>query len=259
MNFIDSHTHLYLEHFDDDRDDVIQSALSQGVSVMLLPAIDMGTFVAMKSLVDAYPQNCLPMMGLHPTSVNELVEKELDFVESELSTGTYIAIGEIGIDLYWDQTFKEEQTEAFRRQLRWAKQYGLPVAIHMRDSFEEVYAVVKQEATDDLTGVFHCFTGNEAEAKKIIDLGFCLGIGGVVTFKNSGLAEVVAKLPLEVILLETDAPFLTPAPFRGKRNDSHYLPYVAKKIAEVTHKSVEEIAEITTHNSQKLFKLTLPA
>jgi len=256
MNFIDSHTHLYLEHFDNDRHEVIQSALAQGVSAMLLPAIDMSTFEAMKSLATAYPLNCLPMMGLHPTSVNELVEKELDFVESELSTGKYIAIGEIGIDLYWDQTFKSEQTEAFRRQLRWAKHYQLPVVIHMRDSFNEVYEIVKEEADENLKGVFHCFTGNASEAKKILNLGFYLGIGGVVTFKNSGLADVVANLPLEYILLETDAPFLTPAPFRGKRNDSHYLPYIANKIAEVTHKSVEEIAEITTNNSKRLFKLT---
>ncbi len=256
MNFIDSHTHLYLEHFDDDRDEVIQSALAQGVSTMLLPAIDMSSFTAMKSLAGRFPQNCLPMIGLHPTSVNELVEKELDFVESELSTGKYIAIGEIGIDLYWDQTFKSEQTEAFRRQLHWAKQYQLPVAIHMRDSFNEVYEIVKEEADGNLKGVFHCFTGNESDAKKIIDLGFYLGIGGVVTFKNSGLGEVVANLPLESLLLETDAPFLTPAPFRGKRNDSHYIPYIAKKVAELTHRSVEEIAEITTNNSKRLFKLT---
>jgi len=256
MNFIDSHTHLYLEHFDDDRDEVIQSALAQGVSTMLLPAIDMSSFTAMKSLAARFPQNCLPMIGLHPTSVNELVEKELDFVESELSTGKYIAIGEIGIDLYWDQTFKSEQTEAFQRQLHWAKQYQLPVAIHMRDSFNEVYEIVKEEADGNLKGVFHCFTGNESDAKKIIDLGFYLGIGGVVTFKNSGLGDVVANLPLESLLLETDAPFLTPAPFRGKRNDSHYIPYIAKKVAELTHRSVEEIAEITTNNSKRLFKLT---
>jgi len=221
-----------------------------------LPAIDMSSFTAMKSLAARFPQNCLPMIGLHPTSVNELVEKELDFVESELSTGKYIAIGEIGIDLYWDQTFKSEQTEAFRRQLHWAKQYQLPVAIHMRDSFNEVYEIVKEEADGNLKGVFHCFTGNETDAKKIIDLGFYLGIGGVVTFKNSGLGDVVANLPLESLLLETDAPFLTPAPFRGKRNDSHYIPYIAKKVAELTHRSVEEIAEITTNNSKRLFKLT---
>jgi TatD DNase family protein len=256
MNFIDSHTHLYLEHFDEDRQNVIEQAIKMGVSTMLLPAIDKSNFDAMQSVVHDFPENCLPMIGLHPTSVDENVEEELAFVEAELKKGSYIAIGEIGIDLYWDKSFKLQQTEAFRRQLRWAKKYQLPVAIHMRDSFNEVYEVVKEEAADDLKGVFHCFIGTVAEAKKIIDLGFYLGIGGVVTFKNSGLGEVVADLPLEHLLLETDAPFLTPTPFRGKRNDSSYIPRIAQKIADLTHKSLQEVADVTTQNTKRLFNLT---
>lgn len=256
MNFIDSHTHLYLEHFDEDRQNVIEQAIKMGVSTMLLPAIDKSNFDAMQSVVHDFPENCLPMIGLHPTSVDENVEEELAFVEAELKKGSYIAIGEIGIDLFWDKSFKLQQTEAFRRQLRWAKKYQLPVAIHMRDSFNEVYEVVKEEAADELKGVFHCFIGTEAEAKKIIDLGFYLGIGGVVTFKNSGLGEVVADLPLEHLLLETDAPFLTPTPFRGKRNDSSYIPRIAQKIADLTHKSLQEVADVTTQNTKRLFNLT---
>ena len=256
MKFIDSHTHLYLQHFDEDRFAVIQRAIDQGVSTMLLPAIDMSTFDAMTALAVAFPKHCFPMMGLHPTSVNELVENELTFVESELSTGKYIAVGEIGIDLYWNSTFADQQKDAFRRQLRLAKKYQLPVVIHMRDSFSEVYQVVKEEVTEDLHGVFHCFTGNEEEGRKIIDLGFYLGIGGVITFKNSGLENVVANLPMEYLILETDSPYLTPVPFRGKRNESSYVPYIAQKVAEVTNKSLEKIAEITTQNAMQLFKLT---
>lgn len=256
MIFIDSHTHLYLEHFDEDRPAVIEQAISNGVTTMLLPAIDKSSFKAMSELAEAFPTNCYPMIGLHPTSVNEHVEDELAFVKKELLTGKYIAIGEIGIDLYWDMTFMVQQKDALRRQLRWAKKYKLPVAIHMRDSFNEVYQVVKEEADEELRGVFHCFTGTEAQANQIIDLGFYLGIGGVVTFKNSGLGEVISKLPLEHLLLETDAPFLTPTPFRGKRNESSYIPVIATKIAALTNKSVEEIAHITTQNSKHLFNLS---
>ncbi|MFA5417753.1 MAG: TatD family hydrolase [Bacteroidales bacterium] len=256
MKFIDSHTHLYLEHFNEDRSETIQRAISQGVSTMLLPAIEMGTFDAMMELVNAFPKNCRPMMGLHPTSVNELVEKELLFVESELSSGNYIAVGEIGIDLYWDRTFAEQQKNAFAHQLQLAKKYKLPVVIHTRDSFEEVYAVLLQEADEALKGVFHCFSGSETEARQIIEMGFYLGIGGVVTFKNSGLGKVVANLPLEKMILETDSPYLTPVPFRGKRNESSYIPLIAEKIALLQNKSLSEVAEVTTQNCVRLFNLT---
>ncbi|MBU2553623.1 MAG: TatD family hydrolase [Bacteroidetes bacterium] len=255
MKFVDSHTHLYLDHFAEDRFSVIEKAIHQGVNYMLLPAIDRSTFESMSKLASDFPENCLPMMGLHPTSVDDQVASELAFVESELDSGKYIAVGEIGVDLYWDKTFAEKQTEAFRHQLRLAKKHHLPVVIHTRDSFNEVYSVVIEEKEELLTGVFHCFTGSFEEAEKIIGLGFKLGIGGVLTFKNAGLQQVVARLPLEAMILETDSPYLTPTPFRGKRNESSYIPLIAQKLAELKGKPLQEIAEITTYNAKKLFKL----
>ncbi len=253
MIFTDTHTHLYLEEFDADRAEVIQNAREKGVERILLPNIDSTTLERLQKMVSAYPENCFPMMGLHPTSVTEDFEKELALVENELQTGNYYGVGEIGIDLYWDQTFAEEQKEAFRRQLQWAKKYGLAVSIHTRNAFEPVLQIVKQELTDALHGVFHCFTGTLKEAKQLLDTGFKLGIGGIVTFKNSGLAETVAALPLESLVLETDAPYLTPAPFRGKRNQSAYLIYIAQKIAGVKNIPVEEVAAVTTATADGLF------
>ncbi|NQU33802.1 MAG: TatD family hydrolase [Bacteroidetes bacterium] len=255
MILVDTHTHLYLENFSDDRNEVVQNAIKQGVYLMLLPAIDISSFDSMKELSANFPNNCLPMIGLHPTSVKDDYEKEMQLVEEQLAIGGYIAVGEIGIDLYWDKTHFEQQKDAFRRQLKLAKKYHLPVAIHTRDSFKEIYPIVVDELTEELTGVFHCFTGSIEEAKKIMDIGLMMGIGGIITFKNSGLSEVVQTIPFENLLLETDAPFLTPAPFRGKRNQSAYLNYIANKLAEVKGVSTEYIAEITTHNANKLFKL----
>jgi TatD DNase family protein len=255
MNLIDTHTHLYLDNYSDDRDSVVKNAILNGVNTMLLPSIDFSTFKAMNELSEAYPDNCLSMIGLHPTSVKSNYEEELKFVENELQKKRYIAIGEIGIDLYWDSTFIEQQKDAFRRQLKLAKEYKLPVAIHTRDSFDEIYPIVNEESTDDLKGVFHCFTGTDTQAMKIIDLGFMIGIGGIITFKNSGLGTVVSTLPPESMVLETDAPFLTPAPFRGKRNQSSYLTYIVNKLAEVLSLDTEEAAEITTHNAKELFNL----
>ena len=253
MIFTDTHTHLYLEEFDADRAEVIQNAREKGVERILLPNIDSTTLNRLRKMVSAYPENCFPMMGLHPTSVTEDFEKELALVENELQTENYYGVGEIGIDLYWDQTFAEEQKEAFRRQLQWAKKYGLAVSIHTRNAFEPVLQIVKQELTDALQGVFHCFTGTLKEAKQLLDTGFKLGIGGIVTFKNSGLAETVAVLPLESLVLETDAPYLTPVPFRGKRNQSAYLIYIAQKIAGVKNIPVEEVAAVTTATADGLF------
>ncbi|MBN2616215.1 MAG: TatD family hydrolase [Bacteroidales bacterium] len=254
MNFTDTHTHLYVEEFDDDRNQVIQQAVNNGVTKMLLPNIDGASLEAMHNLVSAFPENCFPMMGLHPTSVNEDFEKELTLVESELKKNSlYIGVGEIGTDLYWDETYREEQTEAFRRQLQLAKKYRLPVSIHTRNSFALTLKLVQEELTDDLKGVFHCFTGTESEAKMIMDTGFKMGIGGIVTFKNSGLDKVVAQLPLDQLVLETDAPYLTPVPYRGKRNQSAYLIYVAEKLATVQNKSLEEVAETTTNTVNQLF------
>ncbi len=255
MKFIDTHTHLYLDNFDADRDEVIRNAIDNGVEKMLLPAIDSSSFSAMKQLSDKYPDNCFPMIGLHPTSVKDNYETEMELVENELENSGYIAVGEIGIDLYWDSTYFEKQKDAFRRQLKLAKKYNIPVAIHTRDSFNEIYPIIKDESNEELRGVFHCFTGTVDESKKIIDLGFMMGIGGIVTFKNSGLDKVVQTIPIEYLLLETDSPFLTPAPYRGKRNQSAYLTYIAAKLAEVKGVSITEVADITTKNAEKLFKL----
>jgi len=257
MNLIDTHTHIYLDNFDEDRDNVIQNAIDNEVSTMLLPAIDKSTFNAMKQLSNNYPKNCFSMIGLHPTSVKNDYENEMKFVENELKNGGYIAIGEIGIDLYWDKSYFEEQKDAFRRQLQLAKLYNLPVAIHTRDSFNEIYPILEEESGSNLKGVFHCFTGTADDSKKIIDLGFLMGIGGIITFKNSGLDKVVENIPMEYLILETDSPFLTPTPFRGKRNQSAYLTYIAKKLAEVKNISLEEVADITTKNAVELFKLPL--
>ncbi len=255
MILIDTHTHLYLDNYSDDQDIIIQKAIDQGVQKMLLPAIDRSTFDSMLKLSNRYPENCLPMIGLHPTSVKDDYKEELALVEEQINKGGYIAIGEIGIDLYWDGTYFEQQKDAFRRQLRLAKKLGFPVAIHTRDSFDDIYKIVAEEKTDDLIGVFHCFTGSSAEAQKIMDLGFYMGIGGILTFKNSGLADTVQDIPIEHLLLETDSPFLTPAPHRGKRNESSYLTIIANKLAEVKGISFEEVGNITTNNANQLFKL----
>jgi len=257
MILVDTHTHLYLSEFDEDREEVINSAVESGVKYMLFPGIDSKSFDDQKNLSNLFPDNCLSMMGLHPTSVNADFEKELEIIEKELKSLKYIAIGEIGIDLYWDKTFKEQQKYAFRKQLQLAKQFELPVSIHMRDSFEEIYKIVKDENTDKLTGVFHCFTGTLDEAKMITDLGFKMGIGGILTFKNAGLAEVVKDIPLEHLVLETDAPFLSPVPFRGKRNQSKYIVYIAEKLADIKGVSLNEIAMLTTLNAASVFKLDI--
>ncbi|HEY9113584.1 MAG TPA: TatD family hydrolase [Bacteroidales bacterium] len=253
--FVDTHTHLYLENFDEDRKQVVEKAIELGVKYMLLPNIDSDSFDDMESLHHLFPKNCLAMMGLHPTSVKENYETELHKVEQEISTGKYIAVGEIGIDLYWDKSFEEQQKDAFRRQLKLAKKYKLPVSIHTRDAFEQIYTIVKEELTDGLKGVFHCFTGTAEEAKQIMETGFKMGIGGVLTFKNSKLQEVIKSVPMEYLVLETDAPFLTPTPFRGKRNESAYIPLIAQKLAEIKGISLEEVAAKTTENAVDVFQI----
>lgn len=250
----DTHTHMYLEQFDDDRHEVIDRAITQGVERIFLPNIDSTSLHSMNELVAAYPKNCFPMMGLHPCSVNESVEKELELVRTELKTGKYCAVGEIGIDLHWDDTFIEDQKSAFAMQIEWAKEFQLPIAIHVRESFEEVLRIVDELNDDRLTGVFHCFTGTIEQARHIMDYGgFYLGIGGVVTFKNSGLDAVVKDIPLDRIVLETDAPYLTPAPYRGKRNETGYVRFVADRLAEIYDLATHEVARITTENSKTLF------
>jgi len=254
MQFIDTHTHLYLGEFDDDREAAVHRAISAGVKTMLLPNIDHTSWQPMSDLCSRFPLNCFAMAGLHPTSVlPETVENELAEVTTQLETGKYIAVGEIGIDLYWDRTHLNLQEETFRYQVQLAKKYKLPVVIHVRKSFDEVWHILKTETGPDLKGVFHCFPGDEMQARRVIDAGFLLGIGGVVTFKNSGLQKLVAAVGPGHILLETDAPFLAPSPYRGKRNEPAYIPIIAGKVAELCGLSVEEVAEITTGNALRLF------
>ena len=255
MILVDTHAHLYLEQFDNDRNQVVEHAIAEGVKYMLLPNIDSASLESLKQLSASFPENCLPMMGLHPTSVDENYEKELALVVKEHEQNNYLAVGEIGMDLYWDKSFREQQEDALRRQLRLAKKLKLPVSLHTRDAFTEIYEIVKDELTDDLKGVFHCFTGNLEEAQKLLETGFKLGIGGVVTFKNSTLSDVIKDIEMKHLVLETDAPFLTPVPFRGKRNQSAYLVYIAQKIAESKGLHIEEVAEHTTQNSIDIFNL----
>jgi len=254
MIFTDTHTHLYLKQFDNDRIQVIVDAINEGVKYMLLPNIDSSTITSMMDVCKSFPENCFPMIGVHPTSAKQNYKEELAIVEKQLTINKFIAIGEIGIDLYWDKTFIEEQEYSLRYQIDLAKKYKLPIVIHSRDSFDEIFKVLKDVNYPDLNGVFHCFSGNVEEAEQIIDLGFKLGIGGVLTFKNSGLEEVVKEIDLEHILLETDAPYLAPVPFRGKRNTSSYIPFIADKIAKIKNIPVKEVAEITTDNAISLFK-----
>lgn len=257
MYFIDTHTHLYSSQFNEDRDDVILKCFEKGVKKLLLPNIDLSSIEGMMKLVDKYPSNCHPMMGLHPCSVDENIENTLAQLEPYFfENHNFIAVGEIGIDLYWDRSFINQQIFAFETQITWAKKYKLPIVIHARDSFDEIFEVLDRVNDDQLTGVFHCFTGNLEQANKILSYGgFKLGIGGVVTFKKSGLEGVLKHIPLDHIILETDSPYLAPTPFRGKRNESSYIPLIAEKLSSIYGISEEEIGIITTQNALNLFKL----
>jgi len=251
---IDTHTHLFSKEFDADRDEIVKNALSQGVNKMLLPNVDLESIEGMHALVQKFPEQCFPMMGLHPCSVTENWEAELAVIKSWLDKGSYCAVGEIGMDLYWDKSTLEFQKKAFRQQISWAKEKKLPIVIHVREAFEETFAIVDEMNDDDLTGVFHCFTGDLEQAKHIISYdGFKLGIGGVVTFKNGGLDQVLPHVPLKYLVLETDAPYLAPVPHRGKRNESAYLGIIAQKIAALKGVSVQEVDEVTTLNALQLF------
>jgi len=253
--YIDTHTHLFSSQFDHDKHQVIEKAIKKGVDKMLLPNINSETVKAMHQLCQDFPQHCYPMMGLHPCDVKDNYEQELEIVKSHLDKGKYVAMGEIGIDLYWDKSTLDIQKKAFRQQLIWAKDYELPVAIHIRESFETIFEVIEEVNDQNLKGVFHCFTGTKEQAQKAIEMGFMLGIGGVVTFKNSGLDKILKELPLEKLLLETDSPYLAPTPHRGQRNESSYIPFIAQKMAEIYGVNIEEVAKITTQNAKKLFKL----
>ena len=250
---IDTHAHIYLEDFSNDIDDVVQNACNNNVKKIILPNINSDSVKHLLDLSDEYPQLCFPLMGLHPTSVGEDYKKELEVVEYWFDKRKFYGIGEIGIDLYWDQTFYKQQKEVFRVQLKIAKSKKLPVVIHLRNSFEEVYKIVEEEQDGSLRGIFHCFSGNIEEAKKVTDLGFLLGIGGVITFKQNNLVNVIEKTDVKNLVLETDAPYLAPVPKRGRRNESSYLVYVAQKVAEICNIPVDKVAEITTANARNLF------
>jgi TatD DNase family protein len=255
VQIIDTHTHLYLDQFKDDIDDVIAQAKENGVKKFIFPAIDSSHFNDMHNLKDKYPNSIYLMSGLHPTDVKENYKDELDFVVNSLKTNNYVAIGEIGIDLYWDKTFLKQQQEAFTYQIRLAIKHDLPIVIHCRDAFDEIFEILDKENSNKLRGVFHCFTGTLEQAKRAIDLGFFLGIGGVVTFKNGGIDKFLHEIDLKNIVLETDSPYLAPVPFRGKRNESSYIIYVLEKLSEIYGISKEKIAEITSKNAEKVFRL----
>ncbi len=255
MYFTDTHSHLYSDAFDEDRDEMIQRAFHSKVEMIYMPNIDSTSIDGMKAVHKAYPENCLMMMGLHPCSVKEDVEEELGKIKNALEDGSeYYAIGEIGIDLYWDKTHIKEQEYAFREQIKWAKEKDLPIVIHCRESFDEILSILDEVNEDSLRGIFHCFTGTIEQAKHILSFGdFKLGIGGVVTFKNSGLDKVVEQLRMEDLVLETDSPYLSPVPYRGKRNESSYLIEVASKLSSVLDISMEEIAHISNANAEMIF------
>jgi TatD DNase family protein len=254
MIITDTHTHLYSEQFDEDRDQVVQRALAAGVSRFFIPAIDSTYTKAMYSLEASYPDNMFLMTGLHPTHVKKNYLKELSHIEDQLKVREFVAIGEIGIDLYWDHSTLKLQQKVFRTQIQFAKQYDLPVVIHCRDAFDEVFHVLEEEKGSDLFGIFHCFTGNLDQALKAISYNMKLGIGGVVTFKNGGIDRFLNKIALEHIVLETDSPYLSPVPFRGKRNESSYILNVLEKLSDLYEIPIDKIASITTENSKSIFK-----
>ncbi|ASG08642.1 TatD family hydrolase [Vibrio anguillarum] len=252
---IDTHAHIYATEFDHDRDEVVQRAKAQGIEAILLPNIDLASIEPMLKTEAAYPELCRSMMGLHPCYVDGNVKQTLTVIESWLDKHPFIAIGEIGIDLYWDKTFQAEQEMAFITQLNWAKERDLPVVIHTRDSITQTLQLLEKEQDGSLSGVFHCFGGTLEEAKAINELGFHLGIGGVSTFKNGGMDKVLPHLDMNFVLLETDCPYLAPVPHRGKRNEPAYTTLVAKRIAELTELSLVEVNNITNTNANSLFKL----
>jgi len=254
MEFIDTHTHLYLDKFSEDRDEVIQRALHEGITRMYLPNIDRSSIDDMIALEKDYPANCFAMMGLHPCSVGPDYQEQLAIVEEWLGRRPFKAVGEIGMDLYWDKTYRSEQEDAFRIQTKWAMEGGLPIVIHSRETIDILIDLMREIADDRLYGIFHCFTGTAAQAEAIIDLGFVLGIGGVATFKNAGLDKTLVDVPLEKLVLETDSPYLAPTPFRGKRNESSYLIKVAEKLASIYGVGLDEIARITTDNARMVFE-----
>ena len=255
MKIIDTHTHLYLNQFKDDIDKVIQRSKDKGINKFIFPAIDSTHFDDMHDLKNKYPGSIYLMSGLHPTNVKENYKEELEFVVNSLKSHSYVAIGEIGIDLYWDKTYLKQQQDAFEFQIRLAIKNDLPIVIHCREAFDEIFEILDKENCTKLRGVFHCFTGTLEQANRAIRLGFKLGIGGVVTFKNGGIDKFLSQIDLKHIVLETDSPYLAPVPFRGKRNESSYITYVIDKLSEIYGIPIKEIASVTTKNAEKVFAL----
>lgn len=252
---IDSHAHIYTTEFDDDRDQVVERALSVGIEKILLPNIDLESIAPMLATEARYPDVCHSMMGLHPCYVNDNIEHDLAIIRQWFNQHTFIAVGEIGIDLYWDKTYQQQQEFAFRTQLQWAKELNLPVVIHTRDSIDQTLEILEQEQDGTLRGVFHCFGGSLAQAEAINQLGFHLGLGGVSTFKNGGMDKVIPHLDLDFVILETDSPYLAPTPHRGKRNEPLFMELVAQKVADLRDMSLSEISQITSKNTKLLFNL----
>ena len=253
---IDTHTHIYADAFNEDRDQAIKRAIAAGVSQLILPAIDSKTTAVMYEVKRNYPDYISLMMGLHPTHVGPNVEEELAHVREQLDARSFVAVGEIGMDLYWDKTYKNQQQEAFARQIDWALTADLPIVIHCRDAFVPIFEILEGFNDTRLRGVFHCFTGTKADAQRALDFNFYLGIGGVLTFNNGKIDQFLADFPIEKMLLETDSPYLAPTPHRGKRNESAYLPIVANKMAELFGITHAEVASITSKNAQQLFNLS---
>ena len=255
MKFIDTHAHLYVEEFENDIHEVVKAAKANNIERVVLPNIDLGSSNKLIQLYQSDPSFFTPMMGLHPCSVNEAYKAELDQIERHFLRHNFASVGEIGLDYYWDTTHKKSQMDAFRTQVAWAKDKKLPVAIHCRDAFDDILSILEQEQDGNLRGVLHCFTGNLKQAQALTGMGLYLGIGGVLTYKNSGLDKTLSQLSLDHLVLETDAPYLSPTPFRGKRNQSAYLVYIAEKLAEVLSVKLEDVATTTTKNAQNLFNL----
>lgn len=253
MTLIDTHSHIYLPEFDADREAIFERADYESVKKIFMPAIDSTTHEKMMKLESEYQGKCYSMMGLHPCSVKENFRDELKIAREHLAKRTFIAVGEIGLDFYWDLTHKREQELAFHEQIEWALEKNIPIVIHSRNSIDECIQVVLEHQKGKLEGVFHCFSGNESQAHQVTEMGFNLGIGGVLTFKNSGLDAVMSAISLDHVVLETDAPYLAPVPFRGKRNEPSYIKYVVDKLAAIKKISREEVAAITTANAEKLF------
>ncbi len=255
MPIIDTHIHLYAEEYAEDRNALVAAAKKDGISCLLLPNIDSSSINGLKALAEEYPGYCIPMMGLHPCYVKENFEAELAIIEKELRQGKYIAVGEIGLDKYWDLTHIRQQEAALRQQLKWAHELDLPVALHTRNANDEVLAILRELQLPGLRGVFHCFSGTMEQATRMTELGFYLGIGGVLTYKNGGVDKIIAQIPMEHLVLETDGPYLSPVPHRGKRNLPSYLRYVAEKLADIKNLPLSVVTDQSTENARRLFRL----